>query len=65
MEGKIKRLDKQKGYGFITQPNGKDVFCHRSEFPAQDFETMQEGDSVTFDLGESPKGPQAKNVQKV
>lgn len=64
MEGKIKKLDKQKGYGFITQADGKDVFCHRNEFPAHDFESMQEGDTVTFDLGESPKGPQAKNVQK-
>lgn len=62
MKGIIKRLN-EKGFGFIT-PEGqdKDVFFHANDCPDGNFKTMQEGQAVTFDMGESPKGPKATNV---
>jgi len=63
MEGTIKRLN-EKGFGFIT-PEGedKDVFFHRSDLVDADFETLNEGDKVTFDKEDSEKGPKATNVK--
>lgn len=62
MKGTIKRLD-AKGFGFITPEEGNnDVFFHANDCPNGNFKEMQEGNMVTFDQGNSPKGPKATNV---
>ncbi len=65
MTGKIKRLT-DKGFGFITpdEGNGKDVFFHTSSLVGVQYSDLREGDSVTFDVEDSPKGPRAVNVSK-
>ncbi|MBU4560780.1 cold shock domain-containing protein [bacterium] len=63
MKGTIKKVVQQRGFGFITVENGKDVFFHRSS--AADFDSLEEGDSVEFDVEDSPKGERAANVKKV
>ena len=64
MQGKVKWLNDAKGYGFIT-PNdgGKDLFCHQAEIRMEGFRSLKEGQSVEFDVEQSPKGPAAKNVR--
>ena len=62
--GKVKWFNAEKGYGFITTEEGKDVFVHYSAFQCEGFRTLEEGDSVTFDVMESNRGPQASNVLK-
>ncbi|MBU4310525.1 cold shock domain-containing protein [bacterium] len=59
----MKKVVQQRGFGFITVENGKDVFFHRSS--AADFDSLEEGDSVEFDVEQSPKGERAANVKKV
>ena len=61
-KGTVKRLNNQKGYGFITDEEGKDVFVHFSGLNMEGFKTLNEGASVEFDLTEGDKGPQATNV---
>lgn len=62
MKGTIKRIN-EKGFGFITPEGGdKDVFFHANDCTAGNFKEMQEGNAVTFEMGESPKGPKATNV---
>ena len=65
MEGTIKRLN-EKGFGFIT-PEGadKDVFFHMNDLSGVEFNDLNEGDNVTFDQEDSPKGPKGVNVQRV
>lgn len=63
-EGKIARLT-DRGYGFISREGEeKDLFFHSSELKNVQFNDLQEGDSVTFDLAEGPKGPNATNVNR-
>ncbi len=64
-EGTVKWFNESKGYGFISQENGSDVFVHYSAIQGDGFRTLNEGDSVTFDIGEGPKGPHAINVRAV
>lgn len=62
--GKVKWFDNQKGFGFIAQESGQDVFVHFSSIQQQGFRTLFEGDEVVFDLIPSDRGPKAQNVQK-
>ncbi|MCD6129095.1 cold-shock protein [Candidatus Bipolaricaulota bacterium] len=60
--GKVKWFDDSKGYGFIEQENGPDVFVHFSAINMPGFKSLREGQPVEFEIVEGPKGPQAKNV---
>jgi len=64
-EGTIKWFSEKKGYGFIAQENGQDIFVHYSSIDMSGFKTLSEGESVTFDVEERDRGPVAKNVKKV
>ena len=63
--GKVKWFNDAKGFGFLEQENGEDVFCHFSAIAGEGFKSLQEGDEVTFDVVKGPKGLQAENVRKV
>ncbi len=60
--GTVKWFNADKGYGFITQPDGEDVFCHYSAIEMSGFKTLEEAQEVEFEVEESPKGLQAVNV---
>jgi CspA family cold shock protein len=62
--GKVKWFNEKKGYGFIEQEGGKDVFVHYEAIQMDGFKTLKEGETVTFDIVEGAKGPQAANVQR-
>lgn len=68
MNGTIKKLtDTDKGFGFISSPeltDGKDLFFHKTALVDVAFADLHEGDAVTFDMENSPKGPNAKNVKR-
>jgi CspA family cold shock protein len=61
MDGTVARLLRDKGFGFIKDLNGKEYFFHRSE--AREFDTLKEGEAVTFEEETSSKGPRAANVR--
>ena len=63
-EGSVKWFNDSKGFGFISQPDGDDVFVHFSAIQIDGFKSLQEGENVTFDIVEGPKGLQAANVKK-
>jgi CspA family cold shock protein len=63
--GKVKWFDNRKGFGFIAQDSGKDVFVHHSSIVGAGFKTLNEGDPVSFEVVESDKGLKAQNVQRV
>ena len=64
-KGTVKWFNAEKGYGFITTDEGKDVFVHYSAIQGEGFKTLDEGQAVTFDITESDRGPQAGNVVKL
>ncbi len=60
--GKVKWFNDAKGYGFIEQENGPDVFVHFSAINSSGFRSLREGQTVEFEVVEGPKGPQAQSV---
>ncbi len=65
VEGKVKWFNEAKGYGFIQQDNGPDVFVHFSAIKSEGFKTLAEGQRVQFDIVEDEKGLKAANVIKI
>ena len=64
MTGTIRTLRGDKGFGFIKDESGKEYFFHQSAIYGETMAELREGDSVTFDVGEGPKGPRAENVRR-
>ena len=65
MKGTVKWFNNQKGYGFISDENGDDIFVHFSALNMSGFKVLEEGDKVEFEVIEGEKGPQAANVTKL
>lgn len=63
--GTVKWFNAEKGYGFISQESGDDVFVHFSAIQGKGFKTLEEGQSVSFEIDEGPRGKQASNVTKL
>jgi len=63
--GKVKWFNDKKGYGFIAQDGGRDVFVHFSNVKGDGYKSLAEGQEVEFEIVDGPKGPQAVNVMKV
>jgi len=63
--GTVKWFNDKKGFGFIEQEEGGDIFVHHSAINMSGFKTLSEGDRVSFDVEESDRGPTAKNVTKI
>ncbi len=64
-EGVVKWFSERKGFGFIEQKDGQDLFVHHSAINMSGFKTLNEGDKVSFEIEESDRGPKAKNVTKL
>jgi len=62
MTGKVKWFNAEKGYGFITAEDGKEYFAHFSQIQKDGFKSLEEGETVSFDVTEGQKGPQASNI---
>ena len=63
--GKVKWFDNKKGFGFIAQDTGQDVFVHHTSITGAGFKTLNEGEEVTFEIVPSDKGLKAQNVQRL
>jgi CspA family cold shock protein len=61
-QGKVKWFNETKGFGFIQQESGEDVFVHYTAIQGEGFKTLKEGEDVEFEITDGPKGPQASNV---
>jgi cold shock protein len=62
MQGKVKWFNAEKGYGFIEREDGDDVFVHYSAIQSEGFKSLEEGQTVEFDIVDGSRGPQASNV---
>ena len=62
MVGTVKWFNGEKGYGLITGEDGTDVFAHFSQINAEGYKSLQEGQKVSYDVTNGPKGPQAENI---
>jgi CspA family cold shock protein len=62
-EGTVKWFSNEKGYGFISQSDGEDVFVHFSAIQSEGYKSLEEGQAVEFDVTDGPKGKQASNVR--
>lgn len=65
MQGKVKKFNKEKGYGFIKLEDDRDVFFHYSQLVMEGFKTIEEGEVVEFELVEGERGAQAHNIVKL
>jgi CspA family cold shock protein len=65
MQGKVKWFNAEKGYGFIEQDEGGDIFVHYSAIQGEGYKTLDEGQGVQFDVVQGNRGPQAANVTKL
>ncbi len=65
MQGKVKWFNSEKGFGFIEQEGGKDIFVHYSQINQEGYKSLNEGDLVEFEIFESDRGIQAKDVVKI
>ncbi|BDV41913.1 cold-shock protein [Geotalea uraniireducens] len=65
VQGRVKWFNDSKGFGFLEQENGADVFVHFSAITGNGFKSLSEGDEVSFDIVEGPKGLQAANVTRI
>ncbi|MEW6068579.1 MAG: cold shock domain-containing protein [Nitrospirota bacterium] len=65
VKGTVKWFNESKGYGFITKEDGGDVFVHYSEVQGNGFRTLAEGQAVSFEIADGPKGPKAIKVTKI
>ena len=63
--GKVKWFDNKKGFGFIAQDTGQDVFVHHTSISGAGYKTLNEGEEVTFEVVTSDKGPKAQNVHRL
>lgn len=64
-QGTVKWFNDSKGFGFITEENGQDVFVHHSEIRSDGYRTLEEGEKVEFEVIAGEKGPRAKNVKRL
>ena len=62
--GTIKRIQRDKGFGFIRDNSGQEYFFHQSAIYGEGIQDLREGDSVEFEVGQGPKGPRAENVRR-
>jgi CspA family cold shock protein len=62
MNGTVKWFNSEKGFGFITGEDGKDVFAHFSQINSEGYKSLEEGQKVSYDVANGPKGPQAENI---
>lgn len=65
VEGTVKWFNESKGFGFIEQESGPDVFVHFSQIQSEGFKSLEEGDRVKFEVTQGQKGPQASTVSKI
>lgn len=63
MTGTVKWFNSEKGFGFITTEEGNDVFAHFSQIQKEGFKTLEEGQKVSFEVVQGPKGPQAEKIE--